>query len=969
MKFPGRIQNSTMKYLLRLLWILTGLWYSSVLLSSTEAPSVASAISGKTENIRCESIVSEYSDKHDGIIQKRLREAYRNDSCFEQEKNAYGKPLSDAIVGPVTKTWINQYMVDYTDKNCTSENQQCSNEENRARNGTRVNQLYTSENGIRPYVLTSDDLTYFEINDDVYAALKAMENRVFITENTLLAAVKIDLSSIKDISDALLTAYADQVKNYIQPVKRKIVTSETIDELIVNNYILAASSFQKQVDRPVDEKNFNKLMKNILHATYLEKSKLAEKDRVSEKDGKLITGDKSSIKSTDEKKRKKLEDKTPDKKIARKKSVKSLKLSRKQKKEISKILEIVNLTSIVHLQYQLNINKEVKNKFPSISSEIINCVRNIENTGYYSKFAMKDSLKEMLRNIEKKQNKGVVPSFNCKVSEKTVNLKKSSDESGELKKTDGDYDKTALKLLLNKAGKEFYESNLESVELASFENCNECSLPMKGVNYGFYPFWQASTAYRELGLPVFNPAAVDFSVFSRIAYFALPVSSDGSIDNLLHWKDTSNIKSFVRTLNKFDVKRDLVLYSNSWQLWGAGEGEYDVKQLVQGYAEKHLAQIQKLHESVESEGGISGITLYFDGYKSSSNASNIVNYITHLKQQIIKGQENSTGAEFDINMVLGIAWNYQSEEYCRVGSIDNKNDTYFKEFEFLLVSDAETRPISSDVGEVISKMESEIENKLKGALLNARKPALMNLLVFLHEPSSRAKKCLRLQIENEFHGGRRIDILRKVIPVLGRVNIKESDNVFKQFADDINYLKDNFGGIGMWPLPVSGVEDGVTDNKEIKSENALGRSIISEMRKRIEDKYSEPYKNYMDYEKLGVIGEMLRRPVIADYFSVCSYMCPERSIFRYFLLLLMIGSIVSFVAFRVNCKAKRYIIKMKWIDIGLKSTTLIVMLSIFGCDPFWQPVSNIVLLMGLVSSIAYFFYRTFFCGYESERDE
>jgi len=653
MKFPAGTQNSTIKYLLRLLWILTGLWYSGALLSDTEAVSVASATAGAgaTESIRCESIVLEYSDKHDGIIQKRLREAYKNDTCFEQEKNAYGKPLSDAIVGPITKTWINQYMMDYTDKNCTSENQQCSNKGISARNGTRDKQRYTSENGIRPYVLTGDDLTYFEINDDVYAALKAMESRVFITDNTLLAAVKSDLSSIKGMSDALLTAYADQVKNYIQPVNRKIITPETIDELIVNNYISAASSLQKQVDRSADEKTFNKLMKNILRAAYFEENKQAEKDRVSEKDDKVIADDKSSIKSTDEKKSEKLEDKTPDKKIARKKSSKSLKLSRKQKKEISKILEIVNLTSNMHLQYQLNINKEVKNQLPSISSEIINCVRNISNTGYYSKFAMKDSLKEMLRNIEKIQDGGVVPGFNCKVSEKPVDLKKPSEESGKLKKTDEHYDKTALNLLLNKAGKAFYGSNLEPVELVSFENCNECSLPMKGVNYGFYPFWQASAAYRELGLPVFNPAEADFSVFNRIAYFALPVSSEGSIENLLHWKDTSNIKSFVRTLNKFDVKRDLVLYSNSWQLWGAGEGEYDVKQLVQGYAEKHLAQIQKLHESVESEGGISGMTLYFDGYKSNSDVSNIVNYITHLQQQIIKGQKTGTGAAFDINMV------------------------------------------------------------------------------------------------------------------------------------------------------------------------------------------------------------------------------------------------------------------------------------------------------------------------------
>ncbi len=953
---------------------LVGLLFAADSLFAADTSSDAELKALSITTNRCDAIVSQYSNEHDDIIQQKLRAAYKDDACFEQEKNTHGKPLSDAIVGPITKTWINQYMMDHTEKDCALDNQACSDEEINRQNASKVNReatnnrLYTSENGIAPYVLTSDDLTYFEINVDVYAAIKAMQSQVFITDTALLAAVKSDLSSIKGMSDALLKAYVGQVRIYITPVNIRILTPDTIDELIVNNYILAASSLQSQVNRPVNEKNFNKLMKNILRSAYLEENKQTKKDAVSDKPGKVVAKNNSS-KNTEDGKNKASEDKAPNKKIVRKKPVKPLKLSWKQKREISKILEVIDATSSGNLQYNLDINEEVKKKFPSINDEIIKCVRNISNTGYYSRFAMKDSLKDMLGKIKKIQNGGVIPGFNCKIPQKTVDLKKSSDESAELKKTDENYDKAMLELLLNKSGKAFYGSNLEPIELLPFESCNECSLPMKGVNYGFYPFWQASAAYREAGLAVINPAEVDFSVFNRMAYFALPVSSDGSIESLLHWEDTSNIKSFVRTLNKFDVKRDLVLYSNSWQLWGAGKGEYDVKQLVQGYAEKHLSQIQRLHKRVESEGGLSGITLYFDGYKNDSDATNIVNYITHLKEQIIKARKAGTGEAFDINMVLGIRWNYQSEEYCRVGNIYNKNDTYFKEFEYLLVNDAETRPVSSGAGKAINKMESKIKNKLKGVPSDAEEPALMNLLVFLHEPSSRAKKCLRLQIENEFHGGRRIDILRKVIPILGRAYLKESDNKFKQFADDINYLKDNFGGIGMWPLPLSGVEEDAQDSKEAKNERAISRSVISKMGELVEEKYSEPYKNYMDYEKLGVIGGMLRRPEIADYFSVCSYMCPERSIFRYLLFLLIAGSIVSFVAFRVNCKAKRYIIKMKWIDISLKGTTFIVLLSILGCDPFWQPMSNTVLMISLASGIAYFFYRMFFCGYESESDE
>jgi len=231
-----------------------------------------------------------------------------------------------------------------------------------------------------------------------------------------------------------------------------------------------------------------------------------------------------------------------------------------------------------------------------------------------------------------------------------------------------------------------------------------------------------------------------------------------------------------------------------------------------------------------------------------------------------------------------------------------------------------------------------------------------------------------MQIENEFHGEDRIDVLRKVIPILARVELKESagkeeindtKSEFRQFSDDISYLKDNFGGIATWPMPMDKfVEEPLDEEK--KSE--LTNPDIQQMSRLLKQGFSEPYKNYMDYARLGFMGNLLNQPMITKYFSVCSVVCPNRSLINYSFVFLFITSLVSFVAFRVNCKARKFIIKMKWFDIALKFTTVMVFLSILGCDPDWQSSADSILITLVLYFIAYFIYQFFFCGYESQNE-
>jgi hypothetical protein len=74
-------------------------------------------------------------------------------------------------------------------------------------------------------------------------------------------------------------------------------------------------------------------------------------------------------------------------------------------------------------------------------------------------------------------------------------------------------------------------------------------------------------------------------------------------------------------------------------------------------------------------------------------------------------------------------------------------------------------------------------------------------LVLLPESTSKAKKELRQGIEQApsiFGNDRRV-MLRKMIPVVAYNGADPT-----QFADDMAYFADNFGGAGFWPMPVTG---------------------------------------------------------------------------------------------------------------------------------------------------------------------
>lgn len=909
-----------------LIGILSG--YYSLLLMIFVFPEVA--LSQPTVDLQainnCQDISAAYNSNHDAEIQRILRQKYRNNACFKEQEIKKGNLLSDNTIGKVTKTWILQYLKQAVDPECATAESSCHGSPEKL-------ETASSEEGIRPFMITQDDLVFFQSNTAVYQLLQEKQGEAFISKPALVEAIVTELQSIKGITENLQKYYLNLLPPYIKAVTQYSLGHRTIELLNDHGLILAAKTLENLVGKKFPEKNLDKLIENLLNDAYLQRSKMTAITISNPPQSESAEPPSGSAVNQDS----------------------MLTISAGDRKEIIEAIKIVKQFRESSQMYQLKELGYIETELPSIADDIASCIQNLVDTPFYGKQALKESLSDILNKLSRQQSAQNVNHFNCQIA-----------PSGEgVQKLTPDAIQHIIEMLMKKTAKPFFANNLQPVKIAPAAGCQDCSQPMKGVSYGFYPFWEASDAYQQSGVTAINPALIDFSIFERIAYFALPISEQGKISSELHWSHKNQIKDFVQVLSKYNVKRDLVLYTNNWQNWGSGGSQVNIDQTVIGFADQNLQQIIQLHNRVEEFGGISGITVFFDGYKNDSDPANIISYIKHLIKKI--AEDNAIN--FDVNLILGIKW---GENSCAAVNTSARLETYFKDIEELLIDkQLDTVNDHSSLIKTVKEAFTVKSQKLGSTVIN-------KLLVFLDEPSSRAKKCLRLQIENEFHGADRVDVLRKVIPVLGRAELREkigsepeNDNFqFAQFEDDMSYLKDNFGGIGMWPVPIQRADkqSAIVESDLPQTQDIIDNPVMTSMSSFLKQDYIDPYKNYMDFQRLGYVGEFLHQPQITEFLSICSWVCPNRISFKYFILLISLVSVVSFTAFRVSCKAQKFIIKIKYLDIAIKIITVLSILSILGCDPEWQPVADLILSITALLFIGYFIYQYFFCGYETQND-
>ncbi len=295
---------------------------------------------------------------------------------------------------------------------------------------------------------------------------------------------------------------------------------------------------------------------------------------------------------------------------------------------------------------------------------------------------------------------------------------------------------------------------------------------LDGEVYGFYPFWLAGARQK-----------VDFSTLSRIAYYGPTFDDSGVLRQANDGRDfvaaTENgdltQNDFVNIAQRHQTAVDWVIQRNDWRSWS--KMDKDRKELVFQRLTNNIVKLMSIKLNSWSATVSShlpfgdrfvptngeGVTLFFDGYPDDEVSVGVFNkFVDTLRTRLRQARAGDIINVMMRHSALGKGvYDYSNLYNLIATAAANRSVDFLKAVE----RDQDRRP---------------------------------HFLVLLEEETSDSKKQLRLRMENSLHGEQRALVLRQVVPVI----TFDHDN-WQQLQDDIIYFKDNFGGIGFWPMSMT----------------------------------------------------------------------------------------------------------------------------------------------------------------------
>lgn len=428
---------------------------------------------------------------------------------------------------------------------------------------------------------------------------------------------------------------------------------------------------------------------------------------------------------------------------------------------------------------------------------------------------------------------------------------------------------------------------------------------LSGTVYGFYPFWLANE----------NEQTVNFSVLSRVAYYGLSFDENGIIKQtnnahnditILPADDTGkNLQvAFIEEARKHNSKVDWVIHNDKvyWDWWKKLTYPSRVS-ILESLTENIIGlltsqitdRFSKIKQNITLGAMVppargDGVTLYFNDYPDDPESIGLFNrFFADLQKKL-----HAEGNDYFINILvpqsaLGAGIYRYSNLLERIDNTKFSNGTY--------------TPLVS----------------------NSRDDPRTKILVLIEEPTTASKKKLRLDLENgELHGIERGLLLRNIIPV-----IEFDGRNWKQLEDDVVYFKDNFGGIGFWPLMVNEPE------------------VVEEMPSRCDEIQSVSGCLVRYFQKITWHGE-------PESFLE-KIICENRAYFRIALgsltALFLVFTSLYFYSCRIHNRIKNFYVHYVVIIVA---PTLIVALLLLTYDPVLEPISsgNLPLILVLFGGIA-----------------
>lgn len=428
---------------------------------------------------------------------------------------------------------------------------------------------------------------------------------------------------------------------------------------------------------------------------------------------------------------------------------------------------------------------------------------------------------------------------------------------------------------------------------------------LSGTVYGFYPFWLANGEKQN----------VNFSVLSRVAYHELSFDEKGVIkqtntggnDVAVLSPDSSSRQlqnEFVQVARKHNSQVDWVIHNDKayWEAWK-----------VQGY-ESRAAVLETLAENIVrlltrpitttlstiqqdlTLGALppptygDGVTLYFEDYPEDSESIQLFNHFFENLQKKL----NAKHGEYFAN-ILAPQSAMGTGIYSYTNLLERINHQEFSDSVYAMVDN------------------------------NANSALITRILVLIEEPTSDAKKQLRLEVENsQLHGIERGLLLRNIIPV-----IAFDGKNWKQLEDDIVYFKDNFGGVGFWPLLVN--EKAVTEDMSSRCDEIM--SVTGCLVRFFQEATWHGYPDAM----------------------IDQYVCENRTVFRLAMGLLIFLSLILMCLYLYSCRIHSKIKSLYILGLlVIVIPALVIALLLLTYDPVIEPISsgNLPLIIVVLGGIA-----------------
>lgn len=415
-------------------------------------------------------------------------------------------------------------------------------------------------------------------------------------------------------------------------------------------------------------------------------------------------------------------------------------------------------------------------------------------------------------------------------------------------------------------------------------DCGCVNDALTGDIYGFYPFWMASGPEVQ---------SMDFSLLTRIGYFALPFDDDGTFVTPLHWTESERSTHFIRVAQKYGTKVDLVLYRNDWAQVLHDEAKLDriVRQLPRNALQavdapltdwaSRLKSWVPLFEPAPAMGD--GLTVYFEGRFNDEDARRFDAFFRKFMLSLI-AEMRASGRKHALNIVVP-------------DDLIGKRGAYAfgNLFEYLLR--AEDPPMSD------GRIAVAFDDAESGTNVDVR------YLVLLSEPTTDSKKRLRAVVEQSMvlQGSNRKYFLRNIVPVISYAGANA-----RQFGDDLIYFQDNFGGVGLWSPPLGNADLAASINQKL-------------------------------LEVFGETGTGAENPAAKVQNRICTVVCPMRWTLRLVLGALLLTGCVSFGLLLFVCRGVvRTPAYRMYLGIGAVVTVLLAVVML-NCDPGMQDLTRLLL--------------------------